>query len=414
MSEKSEEVVKTQQILGPLSFCNQSSEPLFGKLYPSDIEVPCLFCNETFKFHLQKHAYLAHLYLEHRLIIGDEDQVPILHEYLHHWRDIFENHDFKIFCTKIVMDQLPDGRPSKNEKYFLLCDVSSEDRDLRLKLKNKRLDYVLEQHKFERTDDKYERNCLFCRDVIKCTRKHFIQHLFSKHFLQLGKPENLVFIDELINTVQMKLESLICIFCEKKFKDRPTLKEHMRKKGHKRLNPNNENYDRFFLIHYQKEHQCRKLKKANEKTNGKENIDVNLERDSDSDWSDWQGDEMEVICLFCPHKEKDFTILKDHMNGEHNINFDIEVKDLSFYERVKIVNYIRRKMFIKECVTCNEHFQYRSDLQSHLKQQNHFTLGKSEDWNHPQYFFPTYEDDTLLIFLDEDEEEGSNGPTSST
>lgn len=416
MAEKSEDIVKTQKVLGPLIFCNQSSQPLFEKLYPSEIEVSCLFCDATFKFQLQKHAYLAHLYLEHRLIIGDEDQVSIFHEYLNHWRTIFAKHDFKIFCTKIVMDQLPDGSPSKNEKYFLLCDVSSEDRELRLKLQNKRLELVLEQHKFERTDNEYERNCLFCRDVVKGTRKHFIEHLFCKHFLQLGKPENLVFIDELINTVQLKLESLICIFCEKTFKDRPTLKEHMRKKGHKRLNPNNQIYDRFFLIHHQKEHQFRKLKRANEKFHRKaENEDANLEHDSDSDWSDWQGEEIEVTCLFCPYKEKDFAMLKDHMNGEHKINFDKEVKNLSFYDRVKIVNYIRRKIFVKECLACNENFEHRADLQSHLKQYNHFTIGKSEDWNHPEYFFPTYEDDAFLCLLDEDEgeDESSNGSTKS-
>ena len=44
--------------------------------------------------------------------------------------------------------------------------------------------------------------------------------------------------------------SLLCLYCEKTFKDRFTLKEHMRKKLHKRLNPNNTQYDKYYLVNY--------------------------------------------------------------------------------------------------------------------------------------------------------------------
>lgn len=44
--------------------------------------------------------------------------------------------------------------------------------------------------------------------------------------------------------------SLICIYCEKLFKDRTALKEHMRKKLHKRINPNNKEYDKFYINNY--------------------------------------------------------------------------------------------------------------------------------------------------------------------
>ena len=43
---------------------------------------------------------------------------------------------------------------------------------------------------------------------------------------------------------------LICFYCEKKFKDRYVLKEHMRKKQHKQINPKDKNYDRFYVINY--------------------------------------------------------------------------------------------------------------------------------------------------------------------
>lgn len=44
--------------------------------------------------------------------------------------------------------------------------------------------------------------------------------------------------------------SLHCLFCEKLFKDRTSLKDHMRKKQHKKINPKNKEYDRFYIINY--------------------------------------------------------------------------------------------------------------------------------------------------------------------
>lgn len=44
--------------------------------------------------------------------------------------------------------------------------------------------------------------------------------------------------------------SLICIYCEKIFKDRLVLKEHMRKKFHKCINPHNKMYDKFYINNY--------------------------------------------------------------------------------------------------------------------------------------------------------------------
>ena len=45
-------------------------------------------------------------------------------------------------------------------------------------------------------------------------------------------------------------QSLQCLYCEKTFKDMPTLKEHMRKKQHKRVNPGNHVYDKYYMVNY--------------------------------------------------------------------------------------------------------------------------------------------------------------------
>ena len=81
-------------------------------------------------------------------------------------------------------------------------------------------------------------------------RYDYIDHLSEQHNLHLGKPQNLVYIDDLIDQIEEVLDNLKCIYCEKIFPDRPTLKEHMRKKIHKRINPLDTKYDKYFIINY--------------------------------------------------------------------------------------------------------------------------------------------------------------------
>lgn len=427
-----QETEKTSsQIVGPLNFVksteNGENTPNSSLSRPS-IEIQCLFCDKIYKFYTDKDEYLAHLYLNHRLIIGDEEQVAIFHEYLIYWREKFAGDEENLpnYCTTMLLNQLPDGTPSKDEKYFLLCDVLPQDNELRSQLHKKHLEQALAQHQFERIDTNFERNCLFCRDVVKSTRSEYLEHLFSKHFLQLGKPENLVYIDELIDMVQHKLNDLICLFCEKTFRDRPTLKEHMRKKGHKRINPNDKSYDRFFLINYRNnksnthpkrsKHQIQQHKQKLEKKLQSKSAELQndesstsrvnehstvFESDSDSNWSDWEGDKQEFICLYCPRNEVDFMKLKEHIKNEHFVDFDKEVLDLTFYDQVKIVNFIRRKIYLLQCVSCDEKFSSSGDLQNHLNAMQHHGIGNRKQWDRPEYFFPTYEDDAFLCSLDD-------------
>lgn len=449
MKEADEKDSITSNIVGPLNFINEKNQIELApiSLFKSPVEIQCLFCEKLFQFYSEKDDYLAHLYLNHRLIIGDEEQVAIFHEYLIHWQNVFNGDEGKLteYCTTMIMDQLPDGTPAKGEKYYLLCDVLPQDNELRQKLQQKRLEHALAQHQFERTDTTFTRNCLFCRDIIETTRGDLLEHLFSKHFLQLGKPENLVFIDELIDMVQSKLNNLICLFCEKKFRDRPTLKEHMRKKGHKRINPVNKNYDRFFLINYQKETQIgqkkrskhqQQFRKRSEKTSDKDkqstiedktrvdesqstsrekkNSSTVFESDSDSNWSDWEGDKQELTCLFCPNNEIDSIKLKEHMISAHNFDFDQETASMTFYDRVKIVNFIRRKVYLLQCIECDEQFKKSSDLQIHLEKQKHCCIGNRKQWDLPEYFFPTYEDDGFLCSLDDTELDDVNTSDDSS
>lgn len=57
----------------------------------------------------------------------------------------------------------------------------------------------------EREDKNFTRQCLFCRHIEKSSRSDYLNHLSYQHNLQLGRPDNLVFIDKLIDKIEEKL-----------------------------------------------------------------------------------------------------------------------------------------------------------------------------------------------------------------
>lgn len=337
-----------------------------------------------------------------------------------YWKSLFDKNPIEEFCTTMLLNHKPDGTPSQDEKYYLLSDCVPQDCEIRKKLDTKYLEFVLERHQFEKNDEKFEKGCLYCRDVIQPTRAEYLSHLYGKHFLQLGKAENLVFIDELIDVVEQKMKNLICLYCEKTFKDRMTLKEHMRKKGHKRINPENKFYDKFFLTNYYKDRQnpvdnttkAQTPKQQRKCLTAAEGMPHRERQDSsrvfndldDSDWSDWETNEtLPIKCLFCDATNLRIDDIKIHMMTEHTFNFEETTKNLNFYKKIKLVNYIRYQMQHNQCINCDLKFSENSLLLDHMKSSQHFQITHERQFNQPEFFFPTIDDDPFLCCIEDDE-----------
>lgn len=60
-----------------------------------------------------------------------------------------------------------------------------------------------------------------------------------------------------------------------------------------------------------------------------------------------------------------------HMISQHNFNFQSCVRDLDFYQRIKLVNYIRRQMHAFICSYCEKYYGNSSTLENHMEQENH-------------------------------------------
>ncbi|KAG9490198.1 hypothetical protein GDO78_005858 [Eleutherodactylus coqui] len=336
--------------------------------------------------------------IEHKLVIADVKLIADFRRYIIYWKKRFPEQAITDFCSVIrINSQAPEDQ---QENYYLLCDVVPEDRILREELQQDRLKNILAQQQLERSDAGFERECMFCSEKFKGNRSVLFNHMNDEHSFNVGLPDNIVYCNEFLDTLQKKMDSLQCLYCEKTFKDKNTLKDHMRKKQHRRVNPRNHEYDRYYMINYLE------LGKSWEEVQSED--DRELRDNNDEDWSDWEEHPMSVFCLFCEIQadttEKLLLHMKDcHCFDLHTIKTDLRLK---FYQQVKLVNFIRRQIHQCRCHSCQEKFQSKTELIAHMEKDKHIGIVPDRSlWDQPQYYFPTYENDTLLCTLSDDEEE---------
>ncbi|XP_017390513.1 zinc finger protein 277 isoform X3 [Cebus imitator] len=342
-------------ILEPLSLPESSGGTTTLEGSPS---VTCIFCEEHFPV-AEQDKLLKHMIIEHKIVIADVKLVADFQRYILYWRKRFTEQPITDFCSVIRINSTAPFEEQEN--YFLLCDVLPEDRILREELQKQRLKEILEQQQQERNDTNFHGICIFCNEEF------------------LGN-------------------SLQCLYCEKTFRDKNTLKDHMRKKQHRKINPKNREYDRFYVINYLEL--------------GKSWEEVQLEDDrelldhQEDDWSDWAEHPAFAVCLFCEKQAE--TIEKLYVHMEHAHEFDLpKVKSelgLNFYQQVKLVNFIRRQVHQCRCYGCHVKFKSKADLRTHMEETKHTSLlPDRKTWDQLEYYFPTYENDTLLCTLSDSE-----------
>ncbi|XP_066251514.1 zinc finger protein 277 [Euwallacea similis] len=376
----------TDQMFGPLTFdANNYGTALL------DTENACFLCEDTFNIKLRIDIFLAHIFDVHKCVIEDVQNIKNLPGYISYWRDRFK----AVPIEQIVPSVQIQGT---GDQYFLLSSLLKEDQQLRHKLI---LDFVMKEHEFERTDECFSRQCLFCKLQFEGSRQGYLEHLSEQHNLQLGNPQNLVFIEELINVIDQQLQSLNCIYCKGAFPDRAILKEHMRKKLHKRINPADSQYDKFYIVNYL---EVGKSWRAIEKEDDRYALPAGCEENGDQEYSDWNENADQIICLFCDHTETDINVLCTHMNVEHDFDIMESTQALDFYQKIKLVNFIRKMVHSFMCPYCAIALESKSELYLHLREAKHYKIPEVKVFDQPEFYFPTYENDSFLYLIDDVED----------
>ncbi|XP_056648253.1 zinc finger protein 277 isoform X1 [Diorhabda sublineata] len=374
---------RAKESFGPLVFEENRCDLL------QNVDTRCLLCEDEFNLQISLPMFLAHIFDVHNIVIEDVQNIANLHDYISYWQQKFKNTPIEQIIPSITFD-------STNQKYFLMSNLLKEDKELRHNLK---LEYALKVQEYERNDKSFIRFCLMCKLCYEGSRQGYLEHLSVQHNLQLGNPQNLVFVDELINTIESKMSNLQCIYCERIFTDRHVLKEHMRKKLHKRINPENEEYDRFYIVNYLEPNKSWKtIQKEDDR------YAISREVNADEEYSDWNEKEDQIICLFCKAKETDINVICQHMEAEHGFSFTDVTKDLDFFQKVKLINYIRKQIHENRCSYCQLKFETFDDLEKHLTGENHYKIPHLKTFDQPEFYFPTYENDAFLYLIDDVED----------
>lgn len=401
-------------ILQPLSFPEDSdpSNDEASRCFLSvrdDAPISCLLCGEVFDFGREagelddplpveatlapKDAWLRHLLLVHKTVVDNVAEIASFKCYSEYWKSRLSVENLKQY-TAVIKTNTRSSDDS--EYYYLLSDALPEDKELRHKLQQQRLEVILEQQHRERVDCSFSGMCLFCSQVLTGNRAMLFQHMLHTHSFNIGQPDNIVFVGELLDLLRAKLDRLQCLYCERTFRDHAILKEHMRKKQHKKISPQNKQYDRFYTINYLE------LGKNWEQLQSEDDHEIITE--DDNEWSDWKaGESLSVFCLFCSSKAPSSVAILQHMQTAHGFDLLAECRgDDGYYTQVKAINFIRRMVHMQCCVCCLVQCKSRDELLQHMGFSGHFKLPPDRSkWDQSQYLFPTYENDALLYSLDD-------------
>jgi hypothetical protein len=364
------------------------------------VEHVCLVCDAVAH---SDDAIQAHLLTEHRIVIGDSHKIALFPRYLKYWKQRLTSVPLTAVASQIKATA--DSGARIDQLYYLLSDILPEDRQQRLMLQRELLDDMLEKQADERQDKGKARPCLFCRQAPR-GRDELFEHMREAHGFAVGQPDNLVGIDRLLDVLRAKLDGLQCIYCERIFKDYATLRVHMKKKRHFKVNGRNKIYDQFYLINYLEW--------------GKTWEDLQREPDDDGEsdatrstvseidpWRDWQEavDESDMLeeptfCAISNTPCANAALALSFMSEEHGVDLIALRKQwgLDVYGTIKLINYLRWCFSVAhKCPRCALQCANSAELLAHCKADEHMTpLPGAPFWDDAQFLIPVVDNDPLL------------------
>lgn len=368
----------------------------------------CVSCLEFFDLPEQISGFADHLLKEHKIVVSEMNLIVDPKRYIEHWRQRFAKESIDKIFPRIEPSE-GDSYFGETDYYYLMSENVAEDRSLRQRLAMRRLEEALQCQQREREDTSFQLQCIFCRYNARGNRSKIIHHLYMIHHLNLGSPDNLVFVTEYIEHLKEKLHRNECIYCEKIFPDRNTLMDHMRKRNHREVNPKNHYYDKFYIINYLELGKRWLDVLAEDFEDTMPTFQDSDEEEEDNEWCEWQednldADETRVVCLLCDASEDNAQSLLEHMKTTHEFDLLKNVSDdkLNSYQRLRLINYIRKQNYHADCWVCQKtEFENPLALQKHILEHKPLShLPDASIWDTEENLVPIFGNDHFLWMLE--------------
>ena len=248
-------------------------------------------------------------------------------------------------------------------------------------------------------DTEWRGTCPVCTKLPPSPRAEVFAHMLARHGLDLGDPARLVDVPTLLATMADRLAQCRCLCCERQFPSQAVLRKHMKHKRHYRLSLVNPAYQRFFLASYEPAPAAETREDASKK--GDEVRERNSEDDDDDDDDDGGFDDGLFVvdaeptqCLFCDILCDSAPTMAQHCASCHAFDLAATVRTLglSFYDTVKLINYLRHCATRNQCPTCRARFATPRETTEHLTRSGHSNVAVHtpavRPWDDPQYLLP--------------------------
>uniref|UniRef100_A0A7E4W6X2 C2H2-type domain-containing protein n=1 Tax=Panagrellus redivivus TaxID=6233 RepID=A0A7E4W6X2_PANRE len=355
----------------------------------------CLSCLEFFDLPDDMAKFADHLLVTHKIVVKEIELIVDPKRYIEHWRQRFAKEPIEKIFPKLVPVE-GDQYHGKVDHYYQLSEEIPEDYSLRQRLAMRRLEEALSCQQRERDEVSFSMQCIFCRYVARGNRAKLIHHLYMIHHLNLGSPDNLVFVHEYLEHLREKLLRNECIYCEKVFSDRNVLMDHMRKRNHREVNPKNDYYDKFYIINYLELGKRWLDVLAEDFEDTMPSFQDSDDEEEDLEWHEWQEDntdedQLRVICLFCDDSHDKVAPLLAHLNDRHKFDLIgyIEKEKLDTYGRMKLINHLRKEIFNTP--------NFRAKVQA---ADGVVEIPAREKWDTEEDLVPMFANDHLLWMLE--------------
>ena len=340
----------------------------------------CVFCEE-FKVEgyngEDRENYFSHLEDRHGVRVNNK----------HELRFIFNK--YFINCLKYFGTA---KKPTTTSFVRWFQDNYPNDAKFRENLKILQLQQLLSHHENERTQTNFKRKCFICEKKITGNRKNLLTHLMGKHRICLGDPDNIVNVNEFLDLLENYISAGKCFHCGGKFIN---IRAHLNYENQPYyLKPFKaiKDFDRFYLINHIELGKCwLDFENPYVEPEGFEETEV-------IKFSGWEENQSCSLCLFCNFKCNGVENVFSHMVEVHKFNFVWVTSQIDFYEKVKVINYIRRVVaYFKNQPDCDHLWDRTQKIVSTIKK----LIYEKSNWRSNDFLQPLLENDALIICQNE-------------
>jgi hypothetical protein len=196
--------------------------------------------------------------------------------------------------------------------------------------------------------------------------------------------------------------------CERIFKDYATLRMHMKKKRHFKVNGRNKIYDQFYLINYLEWGKTWEDLQREPDDDGESEATISTISEIDP-WRDWEEtiDESDMLeeptkCAVCDERCVNAALALTHLVEEHDLDL-IKLRaewQLDVYATIKLINYLRWCYSVAHkcprCLVQCADVGVAAGARQAAEQPCQHVARDAAFWDDAQYLIPVVDNDPLL------------------